>query len=87
MAQDEPAAQRVERIAQALQPQFDQARYKLARQFAQARDGHLIEQTENEVFAELNRLKTSSQEVGLQERLQEAEAAFFPSCPPGQAAL
>jgi hypothetical protein len=86
MAQDEPAPERVERIAQALQPHFDQARYKLARQFAQAHHGHLIEQTENEVFTELNRLKTTSQEVGLQQRIDEAEAAFSPSGPPGQAA-
>ena len=80
MAQDEPQQrERMERIAKALKPRFDEARLKLAKQFAQAQDGHLVEQTEMHVFEELNRLKTATQEVGLQERIQEAEAAFSPS--------
>lgn len=80
MAQDEPQQrQRMERIAEALKPRFDEARLKLARQFAQAQEGHLVEETEMQVFEELNRLKTATQEVGLQERIQEAEAAFSPS--------
>jgi hypothetical protein len=79
MGQDERVQkERIERIAKALQPRFDEARLKLARQFAQAEDGWLIEQTEMLVFDELNRLKTATQEVGLQERIQEADAAFFP---------
>lgn len=85
MAQDEPQERaRMERIAEALKPRFDAARLKLARQFAQAQDGHLIEQTEMQVFEELNRLKTTTQEVGLRERIQEAEAAFSPSGPAGK---
>jgi hypothetical protein len=80
MAQDEPQQrERMERIAKALKPRFDEARLKLAKQFAQAQDGRLIEQTEMHIFEELNRLKTTTQEVGLQERIQEAEAAFSPS--------
>jgi hypothetical protein len=80
MAQEEPRQkERVERIAEALRARFDEARLKLAGQFAQAEDGRLIEQTEMAVFEELNRLKTTTQEVGLQERIQEAEAAFSPS--------
>ena len=79
MTQDErKQKERIERIAKALEPRFDEARMKLARQFAQAEDGRLIEQTEMSVFNELNRLKTASQEVGLQERIAEAEAAFSP---------
>jgi hypothetical protein len=86
MAQEGPPQERMERIAQALQPRFDEARWKLARQFAQAEEGQLIEQTEGLVFAELNRLKTSAQEVGLQQRIEEAEGAFSPSGPAGKAA-
>lgn len=85
MAQDEPQQrERMERIAEALKPRFDEARLKLARQFAQAQHGHLIEQTEMQVFEELNRLKTTTQEVGLRERVQEVEAAFSPSSPTGE---
>ena len=80
MAQDGPQqAKRVERIAKALAAQFDQTRLRIARQIAQAQEGHLIEQTEMTIFEELNRLKTRSQEVGLQERIQEAQEAFSPS--------
>jgi hypothetical protein len=31
------------------------------------------------IFEELNRLKSKSQEVGLQQRIEAAEAAFSPS--------
>jgi len=86
MAQEGPPQERMERIAQALQPRFDAARFKLARQFAQAEEGRLIEQTEGLVFEELNRLKTSTQEVGLQQRIDEAEGAFSPSGPARKAA-
>ena len=69
---------RVERVTQALGPCFDAARLKLAQAIAAAEDGRLIEQTERIIFDELNHLKSTSQEVGLQERVQEAEAAFSP---------
>ncbi|MGB7547925.1 MAG: hypothetical protein WBM14_09255 [Terracidiphilus sp.] len=85
MAQEGRPSERMERIAKALQPRFDEARFKLAQQFAQAQEGRLIEQTEGRVFEELNRLKTRAQEVGLQERIDEAEAAFSPSSPAGKA--
>ena len=88
MAQDEPRQQeRIERIAKALKPRFDEVRLKLAKQFAQAQEGWLIEQTEMAVFEELNRLKTTTQEVGLQDRIQEAEAAFSPSGQAGKSPL
>jgi len=79
MAQDEQQQERVERIAKALEPHFDQSRFMLAKRIAQAEDGWLIEQTEMPIFEELNRLKTKSQEVGLQERIRATEAAFSPS--------
>lgn len=79
MAQDEQQQERVERIAKALGPDFEQSRYRLAKRIAEAEDGCLVEQTERPVFEELNRLKTKTQEVGLQERIQIAEAAFSPS--------
>ena len=79
MAQDEQQQERVERIAKALGPHFDQTRFKLAKRIAEAEDGWLVEQTEMPIFDELNRLKTTSQEVGLQERTEAAEAAFSPS--------
>ena len=79
MAQDEQQQERVERIAKALGPHFDETRFRLARRIAEAEDGWLVEQTEMPIFEELNRLKSKSQEVGLQERIQEAEAAFSPS--------
>ncbi len=79
MAQDEQLQERVERIAKALAPHFDQSRLTLAKRIAQAEDGWLIEQTEMPIFEELNRLKTKSQEVGLQERIRVTEAAFSPS--------
>jgi len=86
MAQDGPQTQdRVEQIARALAPHFDRARRKLAGQIAQAQDGHLIEQTEMLIFEELNRLKTTAQEVGMQARVEEAEAAFSPSGPAAKA--
>ena len=82
MAQDGPQTpERMERIAQALAPHFEQARLKLAGQMAQAQEGRLIEQTEMLIFEELNRLKTTAQEVGLQERVRETEEAFSPSGP------
>jgi len=86
MAQDESTSQRAERIAKALESHFDEARHQLARQFALAQDGWLIEQTEMPIFEELNRLKTKAQEIGLQERIKEAEAAFSPSGPTRKAA-
>ncbi len=79
MAQDELQSDRVERIALALSPHFDDTCMALARQIAQAQDGRLIEQTEMLIFEQMNRLKTKCQEVGLQERIDEAEAAFSPS--------
>ena len=79
MTQDGSMQNRVERVAQSLAPQFDAVRLKLARAIAAAEDGRLIEQTERIIFAELNRLKTTTQEVGLQERVDEAEAVFSPS--------
>lgn len=85
MAQDEQQQACVERIAKALGPHFDQTRFMLAKRIAQAEDGRLVEQTEMPIFEELNRLKTKSQEVGLQERIQAAEAAFSPSGQAGQA--
>jgi hypothetical protein len=45
---------------------------------AAAEDGRLIEQTERIIFDDLNRLKSTAQEVGLQERVHQAEAAFSP---------
>lgn len=77
--------ERIGRIAQALVPHFDQARMKLARQIAGAQEGQLVEQTEMVIFEELNRLKTTAQEVGLQERVREAEEAFSPSGPTAKA--
>jgi len=89
MAQDKlsPAEQkeRQERIAEALRPFFDEARLRLAGVAAQARDGQLVEQTEMPIFEELNRLKRQCQEIALQERVTEAEAAFSPSSPPTKA--
>ena len=85
MAQDEQQQERVERIAKALEPHFDQSRFMLATGIAQAEDGRLVEQTEMPILEELNRLKTKSQEVGLQERIQAAEAAFSPSGQAGEA--
>lgn len=82
MAQDGPQPGRVQRIAEALAPHFECTRLALAEQFAQAPEGRLIDQTEMPVFEALNRLKTRCQEVGIQERIAEAEAAFSP---PGQA--
>lgn len=70
---------RAERIAEALRPSFDAARLKLAERFAQAEEGRLIEQTERAVFESLNRLKTTTQEVGIQQRIADAESAFSPS--------
>jgi len=78
------AQDRAARIAESLRPSFDAARLKLARQFAEAEEGRLIEQTERVVFESLNGLKTTTQEVGLQERIGESEAAFSPSCAPGK---
>ncbi len=83
MAQDEQQQECFERIAKALEPHFDQTRFTLAKRIAQAEDGRLVEQTEMPIFEELNRLKTKSQQVGLQDRVQAAEATFSPS---GQAA-
>ena len=87
MAQDQQQQQqeRVERIAKALAPHFEQTRFTLAKRIAQAEDGRLVEQTEMPIFEELNRLRTKSQEVGLQERIQAAEAAFSPSGQAGRA--
>ena len=85
MAQDEQQQKRVERIAKVLEPHFDESRFVLAQRIAQAEDGRLVEQTEMPIFEELNRLKTKSQQVGLQERIQAAEAAFSPSGQAGQA--
>jgi len=85
MTQDESVQDRVERVAQALAPQFDQARMKLARAIAAAESGRLIEQSERVIFDELNRLKSTSQEIGLQERVHEAEAAFSPGGATAQA--
>ena len=79
MAQDEQQQKRVERIAKALEPHFDESRFTLAQRIAQAEDGWLIEQTEMPIFEELNRLKTKTQQVGLQERIRTAESAFSPS--------
>ena len=79
MAQDEQQHERVERIAKALEPHFDQSRFTLAKRVAQAEDGWLIEQTEMPIFEELNRLKTKTQEVGLQERIRTTEVSFSPS--------
>jgi predicted molibdopterin-dependent oxidoreductase YjgC len=79
MAQDEQQQERIERIAQVLEPHFDQTRLRLAQRIAQAEDGRLVEQTEMPIFEELNRLKSKSQEVGLQQRIEAAEAAFSPS--------
>ena len=81
MAQDEQQQERVERIAKALQPDFDESRFTRAKRIAQAEDGWLIEQTERPIFEELNRLKTKPQEVGPQERIRATESAF---CPSGQ---
>ena len=78
MTQDESMQSRVQRMAQSLAPGFDETRLKLARAIAGAEDGRLIEQTERIIFDELNRLKTKSQEAGLQERVVQAEAAFSP---------
>jgi predicted component of type VI protein secretion system len=85
MTQDGSVQDRVERVAQSLAPSFDAVRLKLARAFAQAEAGQVIEQTERIIFEELNHLKTTSQEVGLQERVHEAQAAFSPSGATGQA--
>lgn len=85
MAQDEQQQESAERIAKALGPHFDETRFRLAQRIAEAEDGWLVEQTEMPIFEELNRLKTKSQEVGLQERVQAAEAAFSPSGQAGQA--
>jgi len=79
MTQDGSMQNRVERVAQLLTPQFDAALLKLARAIAAAEDGRLVDQTERIIFEELNRLKTTTQEVGLQARVHEAEAAFSPS--------
>ena len=79
MAQDEQQQKRVERIAKALEPHFDESRFTLAQRIAQAEDGWLIEQTERPIFEELNRLKTKTQEVGLQERIRATKSAFSPS--------
>ena len=46
MAQDDPQSARVQRMAEALRPHFDQTRIALTRQIAQAEDGRLIEQTQ-----------------------------------------
>lgn len=79
MTQDESMQWRAERVARSLAPGFDAARLKLAWAIAEAEDGRLIEQTERVIFEELNRLKAKSQEVGLQARVHQAEAAFSPS--------
>jgi len=79
MAQDEQQQERVERIAKALESHFDESRLTLAKRIAQAEDGGLIEQTEMPIFEELNRLKTKTQQVGVQERIRTAESAFSPS--------
>lgn len=80
MTQDESEQDRVDRVAQSLAPKFDQTRMDLAKAIIAAEDGHVIEQTERIIYDQLNRLKTTTQQVGMQERVQEAEAAFFPSC-------
>ncbi len=85
MTQDGSMQDRVERMAQALMPQFDEARMKLARALAAAEEGRLIEQSERVIFDELNRLKTTAQEIGLRERVHEVESAFSPGGAPRQA--
>lgn len=86
MAQDGQTEDRVTRIADALSPKFDAVRWNLAQRIAEAEEGQLIEQTEMDIFEELNRLKSHTQEAGLQARIDEAEADFFPSGQTGEAA-
>lgn len=86
MPQSKQSDKSVKQIAQALKPHFDQTRLMLAQQIAQAEDGYLIEQTERPIFEALNRLKTTTQQVSLQERIQVAESAFSPSGQAGKTA-
>jgi hypothetical protein len=85
MTQDGSMQDRVDRVAQLLAGEFDEVRLKLAQAIASAEDGRVIEQTERIIFEDLNRLRTTTQQVGVQERIHEAEAAFSPSGAPSEA--
>lgn len=82
MPMDGKVSVRAAEIEDVLKAEFDAARREVAWSLAEAEEGDLIQQSERPIFDRINQLKQQTMAQGLQHRIDEIEASFFPSGPP-----